>query len=83
MAGGFGEQMMSKAGFPAKSGGRAMRDKNKGRAPTKDTALKNENYSPDCTGDDPLLGWHSLGKRARFERQAKRGWNRGGRDNGR
>ena len=46
--------------------------RNGGDRPTPKTS-----YNRNPTGIDPLAGWFSLAKPSRFNRQKKRGWQRG------
>jgi len=48
--------------------------RNGGDRPTQKTSDNN-----NSTGIDPLAGWFSLAKLSRFNRQQKRGWQRGAR----
>lgn len=54
-----------------------MTRKTKGRTERHDP--KQNDYRDFTGNDDPLRGWHELGKPARLNRQQKRGWQKGAR----
>lgn len=56
-----------------------MTTKIKGRDRLHGGATQNTSDSRHHTGQDPLIGWFSLAKSSRINRQQKRGWQRGGR----
>jgi len=56
-----------------------MTIKTEGRDRLHGGATPGTTHSPDCIGQDPLLGWFSLAKSSRINRQPKRAWRKGAR----